>query len=66
MTLKRNLLLAGAFLAASAGLAQAEMVATSINDLNIRSGPGPQYPSVGLATRGSMAASKAAAGAASM
>ncbi|GAA3086117.1 DUF1236 domain-containing protein [Rhizobium viscosum] len=55
MTLKRNLLLAGAFLAASAGLAQAEMVATSINDLNIRSGPGPQYPTVGLATRGSTA-----------
>lgn len=55
MTLKRNLLLAGAILAASAGFAQAEMVATSINDLNIRSGPGPQYPSVGLATRGSTA-----------
>ncbi|MBB3590090.1 uncharacterized protein YraI [Rhizobium sp. BK529] len=55
MTLKRNLLLAGAFLAVSAGFAQADMVATSISDLNIRSGPGPQYPSVGVAMRGSTA-----------
>ncbi|KQV64488.1 DUF1236 domain-containing protein [Rhizobium sp. Root1220] len=53
MTLKRNLFLAGAIVAASAGLAQAEMAATAVNDLTIRSGPGPQYPSVGVATRGS-------------
>ncbi len=55
MTLKRNILLAGAVLMASAGLAQAEMMATTVNDLNVRAGPGPQYPSVGLATRGSTA-----------
>ncbi|MBW9115350.1 DUF1236 domain-containing protein [Rhizobium cauense] len=53
MTLKRNLFLAGAIVVGSAGLAQAEMVATAINDLNVRAGPGPQYPSVGIATRGS-------------
>ncbi|MGO7424008.1 hypothetical protein ACCT09_30325, partial [Rhizobium ruizarguesonis] len=34
MTLKRNILLAGAVLMASAGLAQAEMMATTVNDLN--------------------------------
>ncbi|APO75504.1 SH3 domain-containing protein [Rhizobium etli 8C-3] len=55
MTFTRNLFLAGAVLAASAGLAHAEMSATAINDLNVRSGPGPQYPSVGVATRGSAA-----------
>jgi len=55
MTLKRNLFLAGAIVVASAGLAQADMVATAINDLNVRAGPGPQYPSLGIATRGSQA-----------
>ncbi len=55
MTLKRNLFLAGAIVVGSAGLAQAEMAATAINDLNVRAGPGPQYPSVGIATRGSQA-----------
>ncbi|MBB4229176.1 DUF1236 domain-containing protein [Rhizobium mongolense] len=55
MTFTRNLFLAGAVLAASAGFAHAEMSATAINDLNVRSGPGPQYPSVGVATRGSAA-----------
>ncbi|AJD41958.1 DUF1236 domain-containing protein [Rhizobium sp. SEMIA 4085] len=55
MTFTRNLFLAGAVLAASAGFANAEMSATAINDLNVRSGPGPQYPSVGVATRGSAA-----------
>lgn len=53
MTLKRNLFLAGAIVVGSAGLAQADMVATAINDLNVRAGPGPQYPSIGIATRGS-------------
>ncbi len=55
MTFTRNLFLAGAVLAASAGFAYAEMSATAISDLNVRSGPGPQYPSVGVATRGSPA-----------
>lgn len=55
MTFNKNILLAGAVLIASAGLAQAEMMATTINDLNVRAGPGPQYPTVGLATRGSSA-----------
>lgn len=54
MTLKRNLFLAGVILAASAGLGRAEeMAATAINDMTIRSGPGTQYPAVGVATRGS-------------
>ena len=55
MPLKRNLVLAGLILAASAGFAQAQMVATTANDLEVRSGPGPQYPTVGMATRGSQA-----------
>lgn len=55
MTMTRNLFLAGAVLVASAGFANAEMAATAINDLNVRAGPGPQYPSVGIATRGSQA-----------
>ncbi|CDM58554.1 MULTISPECIES: DUF1236 domain-containing protein [Rhizobium] len=55
MTLKRNLFLAGAIVVGSAGLAQADMAATAINDLNVRAGPGPQYPSLGIATRGSQA-----------
>ncbi|MGO7515574.1 SH3 domain-containing protein, partial [Rhizobium ruizarguesonis] len=33
----------------------AEMMATTVNDLNVRAGPGPQYPTVVLATRGSTA-----------
>lgn len=55
MTFKRNLFLAGAIVVGSAGFAQAEMVATAINDLNVRAGPGPQYPAVGVAPRGSQA-----------
>ncbi|MDE1994488.1 MAG: DUF1236 domain-containing protein [Rhizobiaceae bacterium] len=56
MSLKRNLLLAGIVVLGSAGLVQAEeMSATTINDMEIRSGPGPQYPTVGMATRGSEA-----------
>ncbi|PZM13764.1 DUF1236 domain-containing protein [Rhizobium tubonense] len=55
MSLKRNILLAGVILASSAGLAQAEMSATTISDIDVRSGPGTQYPSVGTATRGSEA-----------
>jgi uncharacterized protein YraI len=55
MTLKINMLLAGVLLASSAGLAQAEMSATTMSDIDVRSGPGPQYPAVGTATRGSEA-----------
>jgi uncharacterized protein YraI len=55
MTFTRNLFLAGAVLAASAGLAHAQMSATAVSDLNVRTGPGPEYPSVGVATRGSPA-----------
>ncbi len=47
--------LAATFLIGGATLAQAEMSATTVTDLNVRAGPGPQYPSVGLATRGSVA-----------
>ncbi|MGZ2373243.1 DUF1236 domain-containing protein [Sinorhizobium medicae] len=35
--------------------AYAEMSATTLTDLNVRAGPGPQYPAVGVATRGSAA-----------
>ncbi len=55
MTLKRNLLLAGVIVVASAGLAQAEMTATAVDDMDVRAGPGAEYPSVGIATRGSPA-----------
>ncbi|MBB3452217.1 uncharacterized protein YraI [Rhizobium sp. BK313] len=55
MSPKRNLLLTGLVLLSSAGLAQAQMSATTATDLNVRTGPGPQYPTVGMATRGSEA-----------
>lgn len=35
--------------------AYAEMSATTLTDLNVRAGPGPQYPAVGVATRASAA-----------
>lgn len=56
MTLSKNLLLAGFILASTAGLARAEMLATTVTDIDVKSGPGQQYPSVGTATRGSQAA----------
>ncbi|MCV9960901.1 DUF1236 domain-containing protein [Pararhizobium sp. BT-229] len=49
-------LLAGAVLLTGAGLAQADMMATTATDLTVYSGPGTEYPSVGVATRGSSAA----------
>lgn len=49
-------LLAGAMLFSGAGLAQAEMMATTATDLTVYSGPGTDYLSVGVATRGSSAA----------
>ncbi|NEI71410.1 DUF1236 domain-containing protein [Rhizobium lusitanum] len=55
MSLKRNLLLAGVILAGSAGLAQADMSATTATDIEVRSGPGAEFPTVGVATRGSEA-----------
>jgi uncharacterized protein YraI len=50
----RAVLAAGAMLAAIPA-AHAEMSATTLMDLNVRAGPGPQYPAVGVATRGSAA-----------
>ena len=50
----RAALAAGAMLAANPA-AHAEMSATTLTDLNVRAGPGPQYPAVGVATRGSAA-----------
>jgi uncharacterized protein YraI len=50
----RAALAAGAMLAAIPA-AHAEMSATTLTDLNVRAGPGPQYPAVGVATRGSAA-----------
>jgi uncharacterized protein YraI len=55
MSYKRNLLLAGIALVSSAGLAQAEMAATTMTDIDVRTGPGQEYPAVGTATRGSQA-----------
>lgn len=55
MSLKRNLLLASFVLLGSAGLAEAEMSATTATDIEVRSGPGAQFPTVGVATRGSEA-----------
>jgi uncharacterized protein YraI len=55
MSLKKNLLLAGFVLVGSAGLAQAEMSATTASDMEVRSGPGAEFPTVGVATRGSEA-----------
>ncbi|WP_405052118.1 DUF1236 domain-containing protein [Sinorhizobium sp. 8-89] len=46
---------AGLMLAAGASTGYAAMSATAVTDLNIRAGPGPQYPAIGLATRGSAA-----------
>ena len=55
MSLKRNLLLASFVLLGSAGLAEAEMAATTATDIEVRSGPGAEFPTVGVATRGSEA-----------
>jgi uncharacterized protein YraI len=43
-------------LVSGAGFAHADMMATTATDLTIYSGPGADYPSVGIATRGSAAA----------
>jgi uncharacterized protein YraI len=53
--LRKNLFLTGIVLASTAGLAQAEMAATTMNDIEVHTGPGQQYPSIGTATRGSEA-----------
>jgi uncharacterized protein YraI len=55
MRFKTNLLAAGVILAASAGLAEAQMSATTMSDIDVHTGPGTQYPTVGTATRGSEA-----------
>ncbi|MEI2300249.1 DUF1236 domain-containing protein [Ensifer sp. MJa1] len=44
---------AGFLLTAGLPAAFAAMTATTVTDLNVRTGPGPQYPTVGLAARGS-------------
>lgn len=48
-------LLAGAAVAAVALPAQAQMSTVTASDIVVRSGPGDDYPEVGLATRGSAA-----------
>ncbi|MGH6808443.1 MAG: DUF1236 domain-containing protein [Ensifer adhaerens] len=53
--LLRTAAAAGFVLVAGASAAFASMTATTVTDLNVRAGPGPQYPTVGLATRGSTA-----------
>ena len=53
MDKKLKLMIAGGAFALMAGYANAAMVATTASDLSIRSGPGEDYPEVGLATRGS-------------
>lgn len=54
-TLLRTAAAAGFVLVAGTSAAFAAMTATTVTDLNVRAGPGPQYPTVGLATRGSTA-----------
>ncbi len=46
---------AAGFVVVAGSTAFADMTATTVTDLNVRAGPGPQYPTVGLATRGSTA-----------
>lgn len=48
-------LLAGAAFTAIAFHAQAQMSTVTASDITVRSGPGQEYPEVGLATRGSQA-----------
>jgi uncharacterized protein YraI len=48
-------LLAASALAAAVFPAQAQMTATTASDITVRSGPGQEYPEVGIATRGSPA-----------
>jgi uncharacterized protein YraI len=55
MTLCKSMLLTALLLVSGAALAQTEMSAISTGDLEVRTGPGPRYPLVGLATRGSQA-----------
>jgi uncharacterized protein YraI len=55
MDKKLKLMIAGGAFALMAGYANAAMVATTASDLSVRSGPGEDYPEVGLATRGSEA-----------
>lgn len=50
-----KMLIAGGAFALMAGYANAAMVATTASDISVRSGPGDDYPEVGLATRGSNA-----------
>ncbi|KJF73806.1 DUF1236 domain-containing protein [Agrobacterium arsenijevicii] len=50
-----KMLMAGGAFALMAGFANAAMVATTASDVSVRSGPGEDYPEVGLATRGSNA-----------
>lgn len=49
-------IVAAAALGLAAGAAQAEMLATTATDITVYSGPGAQYPAVGIATRGSAGA----------
>ncbi|MCA1367722.1 DUF1236 domain-containing protein [Bradyrhizobium sp. BRP14] len=53
--LLRAVAAAGLILAAGVSTAGAAMSAMAVTDLNVRAGPGPQYPIVGLAARGSTA-----------
>jgi len=55
MDKKLKLMIAGGAFALIAGYANAAMVATTASDISVRSGPGEDYPEVGLATRGSNA-----------
>lgn len=49
-------ILAATALSIAAGAAHAEMLATTATDITIYSGPGAEYPAVGIATRGSSGA----------
>jgi uncharacterized protein YraI len=55
MNTKLKLMIAGGAFALLSGYANAAMVATTASDISVRSGPGEDYPELGLATRGSNA-----------
>jgi uncharacterized protein YraI len=53
---KRHVMGAGAALLMSAGAALAQSGVTATTDLNVRGGPGPQYPVIGVLNAGQSAA----------
>jgi len=53
LNFRRMITMSGLVLASTTSLAFAQMSVTTVTDLNVQAGPGTEYPTVGLATRGS-------------